>query len=1395
MVNSLLVQRVRAELWVVQSTGKVKRSDRKACMRRQSLQSCTQHRAGEGSRLQICCRELDSKIRSVHYYNAGAIDPQHIMEPGDKGAVFPCTMVQRLDPIVEDESEETERREGEQLPEAREDNDQAVSSSSDFVHINDCFKDKSEKKADQADALVSDLSIHLVMVRGGIPDAQLQGELRNRLRLLENDSKEVSVVLRELSARLLSIESDKDLITVTFRTLEEIWKFSTYHSLGFLSHCIENIFLDESFWLTSLEDEDARIQVLVNEESLSRIYKGLLMEEGMYYVFCADKCVRPAAAVDGAVQILLATNRPSADWTDSDPPMGDDRVISAKASAEVLCPFHQWFLKTNIGSDLMDFTASQLGNRIAVGWSEAVISHESNAPDEMTYQSGDMIETVSTYIECMEWFVGRNATTGSVGFVRTSHVKPYASNNGTDITSYLVEEDIMCTKSTADFDMESARALLHKISHSEVCHLYKLDRCEGIKDCHNREISSTTSTTNTNNLKDKLEKFLLMPSSPCPQDFSDVQANRTDSYQVHDICEEYEDPSFCIYEKEEKHESLQSLLLYLNSETFLPSFTKLYDVSYSFLKATFHGYDDEEELVRYLSLAREAAKKSSMTWSQARICFLLGRLCTKKHKFSQARVYFEEAMGVINGDFADNLLFTAVHMNLNAIYLRQKSKEKCMQMIDKSSSLILGLQKYITSTDMEPVVLKYALKKAILSKDRYSEIKVCRLLAKTFINLRQYSEALPFVERLQILHNTTDSNKGSLSRYYLQLADMYIHKCLPHLTLSCINVASQTSSSFMDSLRRVGFIIDNTSKLCVMKKPGQIFPAQVAYHLRQALKSAVTDQEQEFSTYIHLSLAELSIRHRLYKEAYSHIMKVVDTSVVINMMHRVDILVSLAWLYILDGKNTVALDILNTVVSLAVCTQLQLGIVHNLIGIALRREDKIKKSAEHYCKALQISRDTVSLQNQGAVLANFGTLCLHLDARIVAEQFLAKAVAIYSELPIMENRTDFINVLLILGQHHITGGHKEKGRFYYECALLVAMAANSLEGQLHAIQLLCHFYTAHVVNEAQCIIYNEYQLSVARKLCNKVLEGQVLETISQLFLSLGTERACRSALEYTKGSLGIFIDLQAKEKEANAWLMAGKIYYILEQTELVDLYIQVAQNVALCTGDPQLGMQLYEASGDIFFNGCSDRSKATTFYRDCALPLAVKTGNMEAELRLSNKLSELLASMELYEESLDHAKTALALSVNLGNQLNERVAYHRLAGIYSHLCQCELAEHYYLKALSLCPSPLELEEEAVYYMKVYLVLGDIIFYHLKDPYDAAGYYHLALAAAVDLGNKRCQLKIYTRLAIIYHHFLIDREKSLYFYQKARTFAAELNVRRINLSPEQHYQTLTRTYSY
>ncbi|KAL4839279.1 hypothetical protein H8958_018186 [Nasalis larvatus] len=224
-------------------------------------------------------------------------------------------------------------------------------------------------------------------------------------------------------------------------------------------------------------------------------------------------------------------------------------------------------------------------------------------------------------------------------------------------------------------------------------------------------------------------------------------------------------------------------------------------------------------------------------------------------------------------------------------------------------------------------------------------------------------------------------------------------------------------------------------------------------------------------------------------------------------------------------------------------------------------------------------------------------------------------------------------------------------------------------------------------SEAQCVIYHELQLSLALKVVDKGLQ-------------------IHSGLH--QRSLGIFIDLQKKE-EAHAWLQAGKIYYILRQSELVDLYIQVAQNVVLYTGDPNLGLELFEAAGDIFFSGAWEQEKAVSSYQ-------------EPQLQLCNKLVAMLATLEEPQEGLEVAHMALALSITLGevigdslggfvylwgdlelrhavtpqgsdvltpaplactpgDRLNERVAYYWLAALHHLLGHGKLAEHFYLKAL------------------------------------------------------------------------------------------------------------------
>ncbi|XP_005045539.1 PREDICTED: SH3 domain and tetratricopeptide repeat-containing protein 1 isoform X1 [Ficedula albicollis] len=1252
-----------------------------------------------------------------------------------------------------------------------------------------CMNVSSRTFPSQAENFPTDISLKLTMVKrkSGCPDPKLQRQLRGQLRLLENDSKEVMTVFSELSARLLSIHSDQDLIVVTFKTFEEIWKFLTYHSLGFINHCMENLFLDQSFWLYSQEEEDTGIEVCINEKSLNLMYRSLLVQEGSFFVLYPDNTIRKMTVTDS--ETTFEAGAFTEDVTSGS--VDSDRPLWSNASLEPLEPFHQWFLKGY--SNPIDFSyknESKSIKKVAMGSCLAVMNYESVVLEELSFQEGDKIEILGYFIECMEWFLGRHVFTGQIGFVKTGHVQLDLSKNKPQDLDFLEVEELLFFSKEKNF--EEVVHLLKKTSITDVCSVYRIDELEEpeFQKAHECEIPHSPSSPGSTSKNGKIEELLKNFKNLEATQAEDAAAERKESAgsSKTEILPLPEGPCFHICQEDiQASDIFEPLLLFLNRKEYESNFKSLYDLSYSFTNSMFYGFSEEEELVSFLSLAREAAKKAGLSWALARLCFLLGRLSVKKLKFSQARVYFEEALRAVAGEFSDLYFVIVLYTNLTVIYLTQKNKEKCTHIFDKAASLLMGIPNYICSADLESDILKYALKRTVLSQNKHAEARACFLLAKHYSARKQHQEALPFLERFQLLLNDLGLQKSLSNNCYFKLAESYHEKCLPHIVLSCIKVTSpQSSSTLTDSLKRIYLVIKNAPKLYGLRKARQVFPSQIAPYLIQALSSVFTDEEEGLCSTIYLSLAKLYSHHKQYRKAIAYMMKALDSASA-KPEETINYLVSLAWLYILYKQYDVALAILNAVVGSAWSNPQQLGIVYNMLAIALKRTNNTKAAAESYYKALCLSEETETTHNQAIALANFGALCLHAAASKLAEHYFIRAVKLFSKLPFMDCGQDFIQVLLQLGCYYVGGTEREKGRFYYEWALLVAMETSHLESQLQAIKLLCQFYSTVAPNETQCVIYNEYQLSLARKMSNKVLEGQILETISQLYLSLGTERAYRAALEYTKRSLGIFIDLQKKEKEAYAWLRAGKIYYVLRQNELVDLYIQVAQDAALCTGDPNLGMELFEAAGDIFFNGTWEKEKAVTFYRDRALPFAVQTGNKTTELRLCNKLVELLMNLKAYEESLEYARVALVLSVNLGNQLNERIAYHRLAAIHHHLGHCELAEHFYLKALSLCSSPLEFEEETLYYVKVYLILGDIIFYDLKDPFDAAGYYHLALAAAMDLGNKRAQLKIYTRLAVIYHNFLVDREMSLFFYQKARTFAAELNVRRINLAPDQCYK--------
>ncbi|XP_068444146.1 SH3 domain and tetratricopeptide repeat-containing protein 1 [Clinocottus analis] len=1235
-------------------------------------------------------------------------------------------------------------------------------------------------------------------------DEEFQEMLRGKLRILQADSTEVNALFTELSTHLISINSEEKVIFVSFKTFEEIWKFTTYYTMGFLGQCMENLLWDQKFWLSSLE-EDVAIEVSVQEDTLNLLYKGILMQEGSLFASCSTNQMFDSSTSGGDLYLEqgdIAQFEPpflGSGWTVLCLADGA-RGTAPKPGLEPVVPFHQWFLKSCAESTLVgdgkpscDFPLP-----FARGTCLATVEYDAEGPDELSVAPGDRIIIVGLLVSCFDWFTGRKEATGEVGLVKTSLVEPYTDiNDSADI--FLDGEDGTFFSLEEDKVIEETNALLKKKSQNDIGYNYKLDMIS------DQEAEEKTSRNKVNALqtdvKTNIQRFLDRGRDSLP---STVTSNGTRADSV--LAPEAKSPSpscFTVHpvvEGDNNTEIFVSLFSFLGGRDYKIEFKTLYGLSPELLaSSTFTGHSDEDELIAFLGVARETARKKRLLWSQTRLCFLLGKLCAGRSKFSQARVYFEEALSVPREGFADLRLLASIYSNLVPIYLLQKNTESFFALTERLAALLLGIPDCLECLE-DNSALKYILKKAVLSHNRMVEVRACHLLAKHHWTHGEGVQVVPYLERVLVLCTEAQRTWGiAPSHEYLALGRLYSELRLPHLSVSSANRASQQPSApLTDCLSSMLLLLDNVNRLNGTTEQEATIPPQGVPYLHRALSSIKlqeggSDQHHVLSHQLTVCLCQLFCKHRMVGHAIGHMRTLIDRNSPsqrhpISVPERNGTLIWLAWLHIDYKQPDVALDILEAVLASMPehCTSPQEGVVLNMRGITLRCMGDLRRAAESYQAAVDICQEYEDMPNWAVAQANLGLLCLKCGAKGLAQRHLTEAVQLFSELDEEGHEANFITVLLELGQHYVKQHQLDFGKGCLEWALLLAINANLLDCQLTATRRLCHLYGSESPDQTQCIIYSQHLVQLLTHTGDRGQEGDALEAISQLYLTLGTERAYRAALDYTKTSLGISIDLGCREKEAYGWLQAGKIYHLVDQIELVDLYVQAAQDVALSTGDTGFILKLLEAAGDIFFNSSLERDKAITFYRDRALPIAVKSSNVRSRLRLCNKLTELMLSLKLYEEALEFAQTALDISITLGERLNERVAYHRLASLYHCLDQYELAEHYYLKTLTLCPTPLLFDEETLYYARVYQTLGDIMFYDLKDPFDAAGYYHLALAAAMDLGNKRSQLQLCTRLATIYHNFLIDRELSLFFYQKARAFAAELNVRRINISPEQQY---------
>ncbi|XP_059949589.1 SH3 domain and tetratricopeptide repeat-containing protein 2 isoform X3 [Mesoplodon densirostris] len=1158
----------------------------------------------------------------------------------------------------------------------------------------------------------------------------LQEAARRRLWALENEDQEVRALFKDLSARLVCIQSQKAQFLITFKTMEEIWKFSTYLNLGYVSMCLEHLLFDHKYWLNCRLVEDTEIHVSVDDKHLETIYLGLVIQEELFsfsagHFFCRATCSMAQPAEKEGEYLPLCKNELISvktaegefEWEGMSLVTGQRGLVPVSALEPLPLPFHQWFLKNYPGSCGLsrkrDWTGSyQIGRGKCKAWKE----YEREEKDELNFLQGESIEIIGFVIPGLQWFIGKSALSGEVGFVPTRNIDPDSYSPMSKNSTFFSDEE-RCSLGVPGSDRKAECAsFLHTLAQTDITSVYRLSGFESIQSLPNDLSASQPEGFKETRPGGAWEEHQAMGSrqSSSSEDSSleeELLSAASDTYHLPEP-DDLDDPELLMDlntgQEEEEAENFTPILAFLDHEGYADHFKSLYDFSFSFLTTSFYSYSEEDELVAYLEASRKWAKRSHMTWAHARLCFLLGRLSVRKVKLSQARVYFEEAIHILNGAFKDLSLVAALYINLAAIYLRQRLRHKGSGLLEKAGAMLVCLPDREYSAKSELDVVAYVLRQGIVSGSCPLEARACFLAVRLLLILGRHDEVLPFAERLQLL----SGHPPTLDAAATILSFLYDKKYLPHLAVASVRQrGTQSTQGMALPIWQVHLVLQNTTKLLGIPSPswGEV-SALACPALRQALAACEEQVDQSTQRTLCLILSKVYLQHRSPDGAIHYLSQALMLGQLLSEQEAFESSLCLAWAYLLASQAKKALDILEPLLHSLKGTEsvTQKGVVHNLLGLALQGEGRVNRAANSYLRALNRAQEARDMRNQAVALANLGHLTLKSWTQQPARDCLLQAVQLYSKLQAsMETDMELVQVLLWLAQVEVYRHQLASGRFCYEMALLFGLRHQHLKSQLQVTKSLCHFYSSVSPSPEACITYHEHWLALAQQLRDREMEGRLLESLGQLYRNLNTARSLRRSLTCIKESLRIFVDLGERDKAAEAWLGAGRLHYLMQEDELVELYLQAG-----------------------------------------AVPLARRMKAVRTELRIFNKLTELQISLEGYEKALEFATLAARLSTVAGDQRQELVAFHRLATVYYSLHMYEMAEDCYLKTLSLCPPWLQSPKEALYYAKVYYRLGQLTFYQLKDAHDATEYFWLALAAAVLLGDEELQDIIRTRLDYI-----------------------------------------------
>lgn len=686
------------------------------------------------------------------------------------------------------------------------------------------------------------------------PDRALQEALRTRLRVVESNSQDVIQLFKDLSARLVSVHAEKDSFVLTFKTVEEIWKFSTYLALGYVARCLENFLCDQSFWLDPELLSDLQINVTVDEEHLATLYLGLVLQEGSF--FAKALFTRSEEDEDDEEQLsfkkndLLMVRDTGQDdtWEGAMLSTGNHGQVPVNAMQPLPYPFYQWFLRKYPGNTGCSPTEKEaFEHSIVTGSCVAVADYSPVGSDELQLSQGDVVEIQGLLVRGLGVFIGKHTSTGCTGFVHKAHIKPLEAEPLDGQLVFLTEEERASLAQVNPGSSEpSDSSLLERLFSSDISSVYRLDRLDESdfmyirsRPKHDHNVLASTRQSAMSERSGGTPPYHSSPRSslshshprlslyqshnPLPQEGERLSFTLDDTFR--ELDEFQEDPPLFLEENSwegEDPEHSDPTLTLLNHQHFQEDFLPLYDLQYSFLWVTFSG-KTEDELPGHLESVRECAKRMGMHWAHRRACFLLGRLCARKLKFSQARVYYEEALSVQVDSFSDTPLLVALFTNLTAVYLKQRMTDKLPQTLEKASTLLLCLPCHaFTSTD-EVELLNLLLRRSVVMGDKHLEARVCYLISSLFLHLKKTDDALPFVERLQFLSvslSATDGRPMSPVDLNWLLSWLYHRKYMPYLALASLSLDTRQDHSLNDAFQRIELFIKNSVRLNPRWKEG-----------------------------------------------------------------------------------------------------------------------------------------------------------------------------------------------------------------------------------------------------------------------------------------------------------------------------------------------------------------------------------------------------------------------------------------------------------------------------------------------------------------------------------------------------------------------------------------------